>query len=157
VADDVVLVARDALAARDVADQAGGLVDEVRVPRGLAAEAGVLDADGEVVAAGALDLGNLPPLRLFLYLAAMCQALLGLLDELRDLGAVLLDHVVGADAGLLVGEPAPAAGVGALAGVDDDDADVLPAVPPGRALKLGEGGRSRRRSRAGGEDGHVVG
>jgi hypothetical protein len=36
------------------------------------------------------------------------EALLRLLHELRDLGAVLLDHVVRADPRLLLDQPAPA-------------------------------------------------
>jgi hypothetical protein len=121
VADDVVLVARDVVAAGDVADEVGGLLDEVGVPGVLLAVAGVLDADGEVVAAGALVVGVLATVECGLVLGGDVPGLVGLLDQLRDLGAVLFDDVVGADAGLFLGEPAPAAGVGALTGVDDDD------------------------------------
>jgi hypothetical protein len=124
VADDVVLVAGDAVALGDVAGQLGGLLDEVGVPGVLVGEAGVLDADGEVVAGDALEVGLLAAVEVLVVLGGDVVGALGLLDELGDLGAVLLDDVVGADAGLRVDEPAPAAGVGALAGVDDDHPDL---------------------------------
>nr|WP_293275831.1 YchJ family metal-binding protein [Nannocystis sp.] len=149
-ADDVVLVARDVVAAGDVADEVGRLLDQVGVPGVLLAEAGVLDADGEVVAAGALELGELAPVEAVLVLGGDVPGLVGLLDQLRDLRAVLLDDIVGADARLGLGEPAPAAGVGALAGVDDDDlrraggaggalAEVARAAPGGAGV-VGVGG-----------------
>jgi hypothetical protein len=50
--------------------------------------------------------------------------LVRLADELADLGAGAVDDVVGAGARLGVVEPAPAAAVGALAGVDDHQGDL---------------------------------
>src|SRR3712207_7903073 len=53
-------------------------------------------------------------------------ATVGLGHELRNLRAALVHHVVGAHAGGGVDQPAPAARVAALAGVDDDHRDVSP-------------------------------
>jgi hypothetical protein len=54
VADDVVLVAGDPVILGDVTGELGGGVEQAVVPGLLRAVAGVLDADGEVVAAAAV-------------------------------------------------------------------------------------------------------
>ena len=84
----------------------------------------MLDADREVV-------GRHAVLRALLVARARALVVRGdvprparLAHELGDLGAVLLDDVVRARAGRRVPQPAPAAGVAALAGVDHDEADL---------------------------------
>ena len=119
--DDVLPVARDPAVARDVAHQRRGRLDLGRGERVLRREPRVLDPDGEVVALHAVQPAVVPPVQGAVVQRRDVPGPIPFEHELRSLAAVLVDDVVRARLGGGIHEPAPAARVIALAGVDDHD------------------------------------
>ena len=118
--DDVVPVDGDAPVVGDAAHQVGAGREQPPRPARLAGVAGVLDAHGEVVRARAVLLAAGGAVERAVVAGADVPGLAVLVDQLADLAAVVVDDIVGAHARPAVGEPAPAARVAALAGVDHD-------------------------------------
>ncbi|EAU63108.1 hypothetical protein STIAU_6827 [Stigmatella aurantiaca DW4/3-1] len=145
---DVVAVPGNPLPLRDVAGQLGRGVDLPRREARLTGEAAVLDAHREVVRRRAAD----PALHASIEGAVVggphVPAAIRLADQLRDLAAALVHHVVRRDPRCRVHQPAPAPRVGALAGVDDDHRD-FGTRGPGVVVRRGapDGGRVVRPGR----------
>jgi len=140
----VLFVERDAVVLGDVAHQLGRGVDEAVVPGRLAAEACVLDADGELVAADAVETARHTVVLVAVVVRRDVPALAALLDQLGDLAAGRVDDVVRRHARGRVLEPAPAAGVRALAGMNDDELRLGRAAAPARRV-VGRGTPHRPR------------